>query len=203
MSVPELDLVSTATGKIYRITEAAANQIKITNVSDGKDLLVIDSTTVTDASGVKLASHADRHGYGGADPLPAGSIDRSQLKPLGFLWVRTASPTPGTGGAYGAAVALTPAANKSIVPLFIKLSWGGTFAAGETVTIRITVKFSDGTTAVYTKSATATGDYWLTDAEKASLMKDGVYITEIDVDASSSAASTSVTTTVTIYALEI
>jgi hypothetical protein len=35
------------------------------------------------------------------------------------------------------------------------------------------------------------------------LMKDGVYIKEIDVDSSSSAASTSVTTSATIYGLQL
>jgi hypothetical protein len=34
-------------------------------------------------------------------------------------------------------------------------------------------------------------------------MKDGVYITEVDVDSSSSAASTTVTTSATIYGLSI
>lgn len=173
------------------------------NATDAVDVLKADSTTITDASGVKLASHGSRHGYGGADALPAGSIDRSQIKPLGFLWVKTASPTPGTGGAYGSAVALKPATNKSIVPLSASLTWGGTFGTGETVTIRITAKFSDGTSASITKSATATGTVLLNQADLQGLFKDGVYITEIDVDSSSSATSTSATTSATIYGLEI
>jgi hypothetical protein len=122
---------------------------------------------------------------------------------LGVHWVKTASPTPGTGGAYGSAVALTPPANKSIVPLSATLTWGGTFGTGETVTIRLTVKFSDATTANITKSATATGTQTLNPADLQGLMKNGVYITEVDVDSSSSAASTSVTTSATIYGLSI
>jgi hypothetical protein len=122
---------------------------------------------------------------------------------LGVHWVKTANPTPGTGGAYGSAVALTPPANKSIVPLSATLTWGGTFGTGETVTIRLTVKFSDATTANITKSATATGTQTLNPADLQGLMKNGVYITEVDVDSSSSAASTSVTTSATIYGLSI
>jgi hypothetical protein len=199
----KIRIVGDASTKEYQILESTADELKIRNATDGVDVLKADKTTITDATGVKLASHASRHAYGGADALPSGSIDRSQLKPQGYLWVKTASPTPGTGGAYGTAVALKPATNKSIVPLSAKLSWGGTFGTGETVTIRLTAKFSDGTTASFTKSATTTGDYWLTDVDKASLLKDGVYIAEIDVDSSSSASSTGVTTSATIYGLEI
>jgi len=122
---------------------------------------------------------------------------------LGVLWVKSASPTPGTGGAYGTAVALNPPANKSIVLLSAKLSWGGTFATGETVTIRLMAKFSDNTTASITKSATATGDVYLNPADLQGLMKDGVYITEIDVDSSSSATSTTVTTSATVFGLSL
>ncbi|MCD6081070.1 MAG: hypothetical protein J7J54_06455 [Candidatus Omnitrophica bacterium] len=118
-------------------------------------------------------------------------------------FVKTASPTPGTGGSYGAAVELTPSTNLSILPLQIKTTTGGTYATGETVTIRITVTFSDGTTASVTKSHTATGDIWLSGSEIASLMADGVYITKISIDSTSDQASTSVTTEATIYAIEI
>jgi hypothetical protein len=199
----KIRLVGDVSKKEFQVIEEFAGELKIKNATDNIDILRSDSTTITDASGVKLAFHSSRHGYGGADALPPGSIDRSQIKPLGYLWVKIASPTPGTGGIYGVAVSLTPTTNKSIVPLMIKLSWGGTFTTGETVTIRITVYFSDDTTAVLTKDATAVGDYWLTDAEKAALFKDGVYITKIDVDSSSSATSTLVTTSVTIYGIEI
>ena len=189
--------------KEYQILEETANEFKVKNATDAVDLLKADKTTITDASGVKLASHASRHAYGGADALGPGSIDRSQCKPFGYLWVRTASPTPGTGGAYGTAVVLTPATNKSVVPLSASLTWGGTFATGETVTIRITAKFSDGTSASITKSATATGTVLLNSADLQGLFKNGVYITEIDVDSSSSATSTTVTTSATIYGVEI
>jgi hypothetical protein len=152
---------------------------------------------------VDVDIHASRHAYGGGDALAAGAVDRSQIKPQGYLWVKSASPTPGVNGAYGSAVALTPAANKSVVPLTVSLTWGGTFASGETVTIRLTATFSDGTTANITRSATATGTVLLNPADLQGLMKDGVYITQIAVDSSSSAASTTVTTSATVYGLEI
>ena len=162
-----------------------------------------DTTTIYDASGIQLSAHASRHAYGGADALPAGAIDRTQIRPLGVHFVKTASPMPGTGGAFGTAVSITPATNKSIVLLAASLTWGGTFAAGETVTIRITVTFSDGTTANITRSATATGTVWLTTSDLAALMRDGRYVTRVSVDSASSATTTSVTTSVTIYAIEI
>jgi len=118
-------------------------------------------------------------------------------------FVKTASPTPGTGSSYGTAVDITPSTNKSILPLQIKTTTGGTYATGETVTIRITVTFSDGTIASVTKDHTATGDIWLSDSEVASLMKDGVYVSKISVDSTSDQSSTSVTTDVTVYGIEI
>ena len=128
------------------------------------------------------------------------SVDLAQL---GYHFVKSASPTPGVSGVYGTAVAISAVSNKSIVLLSASLTWGGTFGTGETVTIRLTVKFSDGTTANITKSATATGSLALNPADLQGLMKDGVYVTEVDVDSSSSAASTSVTTSVTVYALAV
>jgi hypothetical protein len=94
-----------------------------------------------------------------APKIAAGAVTPAKTANLGVLRAWTASPTPGTGGAYGAAVPMAPSANKAMVPLWVRLSWGGTFATGETVTIRLTAYFSDGTTATFTKGATAAGDY--------------------------------------------
>jgi len=208
-ATPSVILEGTETNAKKFTVKESGGKCVIRNESDGVDEITIDPASgVTinrnlTAGGVALDAHASRHAYGEADALPAGSIDRSQIKPLGILWVKTASPTPGTGGAYGTAVALTPAANKSIVPLSASLTWEGTFATEETVTIRLTAKFSDGTSASITKSATATGTVLLNPADLQGLMKDGVYITEIDVDSSSSATSTTVTTSTTVYGIEI
>jgi len=152
----------------------------------------------------KLPDHAVFHAYGGIDPLPPNSINRTQIGALGVFNVATASPTPGTGGTYGAAVAISPATKgKSLVPLTATLTWEGTFASGETVTISITATYNDGTTASVTKSATAAGSVSLNPADLSSLYANGKYITQLSIASSSSATSTSVTTTVTIYSLEI
>jgi len=199
----KIRIVGDVSKKEFQLLEEVANEVRIKNASDGVVLLKADSTSITDSGGVKLSAHASRHAYGGADALGAGAIDRSQIKPQGYLWVKSASPTPGTGGAYGTAVVLSPATNKSVVPLSVSLTWGGTFGTGETVTIRITAKFSDGTSANITRSATATGTVFLNPADLQGIFKDGVYITEIDVDSSSSLTSTTVTTSATIYGVEI
>jgi hypothetical protein len=62
--------------KEYQILEAAANELKIRNVPDGVDILKADNTTVTDAGGVSLKTHGDRHRADGGDPsfmVPFGS----------------------------------------------------------------------------------------------------------------------------------
>jgi hypothetical protein len=204
-TTPSLHLIGT---KTFQLKEDTGKYV-VRNVTDGVDEVVVDpATRVTlyrnlTAGGIALDAHASRHAYGGADALGAGSLDRSQLKPLGFHWVKTASPTPGTGGVYGTAVNLTPAANKSVVLLSASLTWGGTFGTGETVTIRITVTFSDATTASITKSATATGTVLLNPADLQGLMKDGVYVNKVSVDSTSSLTSTTVTTSATLYGIEI
>jgi hypothetical protein len=195
--------VGDTSSKEFQILEGASGELKARNVVDGVDILKADSSTITDASGIKLNAHASRHGKTGADPIPDGALDRSQLKPLGSHFVKTASPTPGVNGSYGTPVDINAETNKSIVLLFCKLTWGGTFGTDESVNIRVTVTFSDTTTASVVKTATAVGDLWLSDEDKASLMKDGVYVTRVSVDSASSLSSTSVTTSATIYGLSI
>lgn len=197
-------LIGDVSGKRYEIYESASGVIIVKNVTDNVVPLIADSTTIRDAGNIALNSHASRHAYGGADALGEGSIDRTQLRPLGFHIVKTANPTPGTGGSYGTPVDIDPAPNKSIILLYIKLVWGGTFGTDETVTIRVTVRFSDNTTASITKSATAPGTIWVEDAsDLTALMKDGVYVNRVSIDSSSNLSSTTVTTSATIYGIEI
>jgi hypothetical protein len=89
------------------------------------------------------------------------------------------------------------------VPVAATLTWGGTFGSNETVTIRITATYNDGTTASITRSATATGSVSLNPADLSGLYAGGKYITQLSVASSSSATSTSVTTSATMYSLEI
>jgi len=88
------------------------------------------------------------------------------------------------------------------VPLGVSIDVGGTFAAGETVTVRITFVFDDGTSLYVDKSFTATSTTYLTDDDFFSLWKNGVGITRIDVQAGSSATSTSATVTVTVRGIQ-
>ena len=123
---------------------------------------------------------------------------------IGYLWKKTATPTPGTDGNYGTAVEYTPPSNaRSIIPLQGVVTWGGTFATGETVTVRVTVTYNDGATANITKSATATGSTSITLSDLMSLWTDGKYITKVSVDSSSDQASTSVTTSVDLIGITI
>jgi parallel beta-helix repeat protein len=110
-----------------------------------------------------------------------------------------ASVTIGTGGAYGAATAFTPLSG--IIRGFdLNINIGGTFGQGETVTVKIESVYSDGSTGYIEKSFTATGSLALSPTDKISLIKDGVYITKINVYAKTNLTSTTVTCSVDIAA---
>lgn len=49
--------------KDFEIVEESSGEVKIKNSSDGIDLLKADSTSITDASGIRLSSHGSRHGF--------------------------------------------------------------------------------------------------------------------------------------------
>lgn len=116
-----------------------------------------------------------------------------------FLKATGASVAIGTGGVYGAATAFTPTSGM-IRGFDVNINIGGTFATGETVTVKIETAFSDGTTAFVEKSFTATGSLALGATDKIALVKGGVYITKINAYANSSAASTTVTCSVDVAA---
>ncbi len=188
-------LVGDKTFKEYWILEDSANAIKIKNASDQKDLVVIDAATVTDASGVKLASHGIRHSRGGADPLDYSLIMKTLLKSV--------TPSLGTGGALGSAVSISPDSGYSRIDVKgIKITVGGTLATEETITVRITFNWDDGSTTYIDKSFTATGDYFLAEADFQALWKNLVGLTGIIVQASSSATSTSATVTVVVRGMQ-
>ena len=62
-------IVGDVSRKEYQLLEETAGEFKVKNASDGVDILKATSTTITDASGVQLASHGGRHRADGADPL--------------------------------------------------------------------------------------------------------------------------------------
>jgi hypothetical protein len=108
------------------------------------------------------------------------------------------SVTVGTGGAYGSASAITTLSGMITYPR-IKITWGGTFGTGETVTVKVEAVYTDGTTAYVEKSATATGSTWLTDDDIISLITQGKDIVKLNVYAKTNLSSTTVTVTVDAY----
>jgi len=124
------------------------------------------------------------------------------FNPLIKMIVKTASPSPGLNGSYGTPVTLTPSSGKGWIVLMIKLSWSGTFASGESVSIRLTFTYSDNTTYQIVKTSTSVTSIWFSNDDLSSIFKDGTYITKIDVDSSTNKSATSVTTTAYIYGIE-
>jgi hypothetical protein len=122
--------------------------------------------------------------------------------PIARMAVKEVAVTPGTSGSYGSPVTLSPPTGRGWIPVMVRVLWGGTFAPGEEVSVRLVVRFTDGTTASMILSSSATGERWLTDSEKASLWKDGVSVDQVAVSATSNYPSTYVSVSVTIYAVE-
>jgi hypothetical protein len=106
--------------------------------------------------------------------------------------------TVGTNGVYGSASTITSPSNIITYPR-VKITWGGTFGTGETVTVKVEAVYTDGSTAYIEKSATATGSLWLTDDDIISLITQGKDITKLNVYAKTNLSSTSVTVTVDAY----
>lgn len=127
--------------------------------------------------------------------LPIQTLYPLKPKPL------SGSVEVGTGGSAGSPTSLTPTSPyKYLLLVAMRITAGGTFATGETVTVDITITYSDGTTTTITKSFTATGSEDLNPSDLASLSEK--LITSIEVTASSDQTSTSVTIDVDIYAFE-
>jgi hypothetical protein len=108
------------------------------------------------------------------------------------------SVSVGTGGAYGSASAITSPSGVITYPR-VKITWGGTFGSGETVTVKVEAVYSDGSTAYVEKSATATGSLWLTDDDILALITQGKDIVKLNVYAKTNLSSTTVTVTVDAY----
>jgi len=96
----------------------------------------------------------------------------------------------GTAGVYGTALTISPLSGYyGLLPFAVKLSCTA-ITAGTTLTVRITANRDDGTSASVTHDFTATGDYWLTEDEIATLIKDSCAITSFDVDVKSTGTGT-------------
>jgi hypothetical protein len=152
----------------------------------------------------KLPNHGWTHAYGGTDPIPDHSIDPRQIKALGIFNTILVLPEVGKGGQYGRAAWVIPIdPEKSLVPLAARFEVFGTFQQGETVTIRITAVYNDGTTNSITKSVTAPGTITLNTADLADLYSYTRYIKRMEVAAASSAPTTMVGVRGTIFSVEL
>jgi hypothetical protein len=183
--------------KIFKIFEPSSGEIQIVNESDNITLARINPTSIYDASGVQLSSHGSRHNWGGADPITFTT---------GYVFINKAgsSVSAGTGGAYGSESTVTPDTGfNSIIPFKIRAVVGGTFATGETVSVRYRFYWSDGSTTDVTTSVTATGNYDLDMPTIALNLKNGVYCTKITVAGASSASSTSVAVQCVVYGVQV
>jgi len=109
------------------------------------------------------------------------------------------SVTIGTSGVYGSAKTITSLSGLITYPR-IKITWGGTFGTGETVTVGIEAVYSDGSkSTLVEKSATATGSLWLSDDDILTLIANGKDIVQLNIYAKTNLSSTSVTVTVDAY----
>jgi hypothetical protein len=93
-----------------------------------------------------------------------------------------------------------PSGYVGLVAPKIKLSWTGTFAGSETVTIKVLATYADGTNAFVEKSATAATTMWLTDDDYITLIKSGTYIVDFRVYTKSNQATSTVTKSARVIA---
>jgi parallel beta-helix repeat protein len=108
----------------------------------------------------------------------------------------------GVNGAYGSVLEANPynavVSGRVGLPR-VKITWGGTFGAGETVTVKVAAVYTDGTSAFVEKSATAPGSLWLTDDDIFSLIALLKDIYKLQFSAKTNLASTSATVLVQAY----
>jgi len=189
-------------GKDYEIVEETAGEAKIKNASDGIDLLKADSTTITDAGGVKLAFHGSRHQRGAEDAIDDPNI--SNIADSGDV-----ACTVGTGGTATRTTVYTPPPSyNNVIPFAVKMAIGGTVGSGETVSINVKAVLDDSSEFVIASYSIAgtTGSattYNTFESLLANVISAGVNInvkriTSIVADVVSSATTTSATATVRV-----
>ena len=197
-----LRYIGGVSGKEYQWVEETSGEAKLKNASDGIDLLKADPTTVTDASGIQLASHGTRHQRGAAD-----ATDDPNITNVGDSGDKSCSI--GTGGTNTRTTVYSPPTNwNHILPQAVYIEVGGTVASGETVSVSIKAVFDDGneyeiasysTTGATGSTTVDAGTLWanlLSAIRAAGANEDQHRITSIACDANSSATSTSATLTV-------
>ena len=195
-SPAEIGLEDTGTGGIDVKLRSSGGKAVIYDATNGVNLLIADQTTISDASGVSLASHASRHNRGGADAIDWSSISK-------WLNKSATGVAIGVAGSPASILRVDVEANYyNLLLKMIKLTPSG-LATGESVTYHIIFYFSDGTNAEVVTKTGVTATITLTDADiDWSKIPDGVRVTAIEVTAESSATSTTATSDATIVALE-
>ena len=131
----------------------------------------------------------------------------SQVSP-NIIWAVSPSPTPGVSAAYGTAIVEAAPTNKGIVPLVVNFVVSGTVGTSETLIIRATATFNDGTTVQVTHSFTTTGSYFFTPFEMSEIQSqastgNGKYITQIAIDSQTSLTATSATTNTNLSGISV
>lgn len=130
-----------------------------------------------------------------ADINSSAGISASKLSIRQNYNKSTISNPSTTLGTFGTALVLTPPTGfLGLFPEAIDIVYGGTFGS-ETVTAQITATYSDTTTGVVTKTATAVETVSFTNSDLMSLIKDGVYITQTSFQSQSTIANSAVTVT--------
>lgn len=187
-----------ASGKIYRFVEESAGELKAKNESDGIDLLKADSTTITDASGIKLKNH-DVTRAGGSGGKYNSEV--SQFADSGNI-----SCTIGTGGTNERTTVLSLPSNwYNIIPKAVYIEISGTVASGETISVSVKAIMDNGdeyeitsysvTEATGNKTASTDEIYanLLSNVRSAGKNIDGRRITSVVADVNTSASSTDAT----------
>lgn len=186
-------------GTQYVITEGSSSgQLIISANPQGVNILQATTTSITDASGVVLAQHGQRHSRGGPDPT------NWQLAQAVFVKTNL-SVAVGTSSTLGSATTINPDSGYfAIIPHYIAVTVGGSLASGETITVKITFNASNGSSysVEYQFTATGTTVYNLYQLLTGAGVPSGVQITSISVQAASNESSTSATVSVSIVGEE-
>ncbi|HEY8805477.1 MAG TPA: hypothetical protein VIM42_10315 [Clostridium sp.] len=178
-----LNVLATATKQAVRWDEFSA---KFNNNGTFKGIIQADMLLDVLATLTKQAIRWDeftiRHNNNGT------------IKPMNYNKSTVSNPSA-TANTLGTAVILLPATNfTGIYPEAIDFVFGGTFGS-ETVTAQITATYSDLTTGIVTKTATAVGTTSFSNSDLMALIKDGVFITQASFQSKSTIASSLATVT--------
>ena len=187
-----------ASGKEYAWVEESAGELKAKNVSDDIDLLRADSTTITDASGIKLKDH-DVSRAGGSGGKYNSEV--SQFADSGDK-----SCTIGTGGTNERTTVLSLPDNwYNIIPKAVYIEVGGTVASGETISVSVKVVMDnndeyeitsysvDSATGSKTVNSEEIYTNLLTNVRSAGKSIDGRRITSVVADVNTNQSSTDAT----------